>query len=55
MHMDVFATLLKQLEAKLLDKFFELEQNYADPKTRSFVVAHSRPRATTCRQAPISS
>lgn len=32
MHMDVLATLLKELEAKLLDKFFEIEQNYNDPK-----------------------
>lgn len=39
MHMDVLATLLKQLEAKLLDKFFEFEQNYADPKTQAQFLA----------------
>ena len=32
MHMDVLATLLKELESKQLDKFFEIEQNYNDPK-----------------------
>lgn len=32
MHMDVLASLLKELEAKSLDKFFEIEQNYNDPK-----------------------
>lgn len=31
MHMDVLALLLKELEARSLDKFFEIEQNYADP------------------------
>ena len=35
MHMDVLATLLKELEAKSLDKFFEIEQNYNDPKIQS--------------------
>lgn len=28
MHMDVLASLLKELESKSLDKFFEIEQNY---------------------------
>ncbi|SGZ50243.1 CIC11C00000005033 [Sungouiella intermedia] len=32
MHMDVLASLLKELEARSLDKFFEIEQNYNDPK-----------------------
>lgn len=35
MHMDVLASLLKELEARLLDKFFEIEQNYADPKVQA--------------------
>lgn len=35
MHMDVLATLLKELEAKKLDKFFEIEQNYSDPKVQT--------------------
>ena len=35
MHMDVLATLLKELEAKNLDKFFEIEQNYANPNVRT--------------------
>ncbi|CUM46973.1 unnamed protein product [Debaryomyces tyrocola] len=35
MHMDVLATLLKELEAKSLDKFFEIEQNYNNPKIQS--------------------
>lgn len=34
MHMDVLASLLKELEARNLDKFFEIEQNYSDPKTQ---------------------
>lgn len=34
MHMDVLASLLKELEAKSLDKFFEIEQNYNDPKVQ---------------------
>lgn len=32
MHMDVLASLLKELESKSLDKFFEIEQNYSNPK-----------------------
>ncbi|CAK7901404.1 protein Sly1p [[Candida] anglica] len=39
MHMDVLATLLKELEAKSLDKFFEIEQNYNDPKIQSQFLA----------------
>lgn len=35
MHMDVLATLLKELEAKSLDKFFEIEQNCHDPKIQN--------------------
>lgn len=35
MHMDVLATLLKELEAKSLDKFFEIEQNCNDPKIQN--------------------
>lgn len=35
MHMDVLALLLKELEARSLDKFFEIEQNYSDPKVQS--------------------
>lgn len=34
MHMDVLASLLKELEARSLDKFFEIEQNYTDPKVQ---------------------
>lgn len=34
MHMDVLASLLKELEAKSLDKFFEIEQNYNNPKVQ---------------------
>lgn len=34
MHMDVLAALLKELEAKNLDKFFEIEQSYSDPKVQ---------------------
>ncbi|CAH6722912.1 protein Sly1p [[Candida] jaroonii] len=32
MHMDVLASLLKELESKSLDKFFEVETNYNNPK-----------------------
>lgn len=35
MHMDVLASLLKELEARSLDKFFEIEQNCADPKVQN--------------------
>ncbi|OBA20603.1 Sec1-like protein [Metschnikowia bicuspidata var. bicuspidata NRRL YB-4993] len=35
MHMDVLASLLKELEARSLDKFFEVEQNYSNPKVQS--------------------
>lgn len=35
MHMDVLASLLKELEARSLDKFFEIEQNYSDPKVQN--------------------
>lgn len=35
MHMDVLATLLKELEAKNLDKFFEIEQNYNNPRVQA--------------------
>lgn len=35
MHMDVLALLLKELEARSLDKFFEIEQNCADPKVQA--------------------
>lgn len=35
MHMDVLASLLKELEARSLDKFFEIEQNYSDPKVQA--------------------
>lgn len=35
MHMDVLASLLKELEARSLDKFFEIEQNCADPKIQA--------------------
>lgn len=35
MHMDVLASLLKELEAKSLDKFFEIEQNFNDPKIQN--------------------
>lgn len=35
MHMDVLASLLKELEARSLDKFFEIEQNYSDPKIQT--------------------
>lgn len=35
MHMDVLASLLKELEARSLDKFFEIEQNYNDPKIQA--------------------
>lgn len=32
MHMDVLASLLNELEARSLDKFFEIEQSFNDPK-----------------------
>ncbi|GEQ71209.1 hypothetical protein JCM33374_g4890 [Metschnikowia sp. JCM 33374] len=35
MHMDVLASLLKELEARSLDKFFEVEQNFNNPKVQS--------------------
>lgn len=35
MHMDVLASLLKELEARSLDKFFEIEQNFNNPKIQS--------------------
>lgn len=35
MHMDVLASLLKELEARSLDKFFEVEQNYSNPKVQN--------------------
>lgn len=35
MHMDVLGSLLKELEAKTLDKFFEIEQSFSDPKVQS--------------------
>lgn len=35
MHMDVLASLLKELEARSLDKFFEIEQNCSNPKVQS--------------------
>ncbi|EGV62960.1 Vesicle trafficking between the ER and Golgi [Yamadazyma tenuis] len=35
MHMDVLASLLKELEAKSLDRFFELEQSYNNPKVQA--------------------
>ena len=35
MHMDVLASLLKELEARSLDKFFEIEQNCMDPKVQN--------------------
>lgn len=35
MHMDVLASLLKELEARSLDKFFEIEQNFSNPKVQS--------------------
>lgn len=35
MHMDVLASLLKQLEARALDKFFEVEQNAANAKVHA--------------------
>lgn len=35
MHMDVLALLLKELEARGLDKFFEVEQNCANPKAQA--------------------
>lgn len=35
MHMDVLAALLEELKARLLDKFFEIEQNYADSKVQA--------------------
>ncbi|KAK6455303.1 vesicle trafficking protein Sly1 [Scheffersomyces xylosifermentans] len=33
MHMDILAALINELQAKNLDKFFEIEQNANDPKT----------------------
>ncbi|KAM9931962.1 hypothetical protein OXX80_008397 [Metschnikowia pulcherrima] len=39
MHMDVLASLLKELEARSLDKFFEVEQNVANPKVQSEFLA----------------
>lgn len=35
MHMDVLGSLLKELEARTLDKFFEIEQGFLDPKVQS--------------------
>lgn len=35
MHMDVLASLLKELEARSLDKFFEVEQNFSNPKVQT--------------------
>lgn len=35
MHMDVLASLLKELEARSLDKFFEIEQNFSNPKIQN--------------------
>ncbi|EGW35779.1 uncharacterized protein SPAPADRAFT_58985, partial [Spathaspora passalidarum NRRL Y-27907] len=32
MHMDILAALIDELQAKNLDKFFEIEQNASDPK-----------------------
>lgn len=32
MHMDILAALISELQAKTLDKFFEIEQNANDPK-----------------------
>lgn len=34
MHMDILASLLSELQARNLDKFFEIEQNYNNPKTQ---------------------
>lgn len=34
MHMDILASLLAELQAKNLDKFFEIEQNFSNPKTQ---------------------
>lgn len=34
MHMDVLASLLKELESKALDKFFEIEQNLSNPQVQ---------------------
>lgn len=35
MHMDVLASLLKELEARSLDRFFEIEQSFNDPKLQA--------------------
>lgn len=35
MHMDVLASLLKELEARSLDRFFEVEQNFGNPKVQT--------------------
>lgn len=35
MHMDVLGSLLKELQARTLDKFFEIEQGFLDPKVQS--------------------
>ncbi|EAZ63254.2 Vesicle trafficking protein Sly1 (Sec1 family) [Scheffersomyces stipitis CBS 6054] len=35
MHMDILAALINELQAKSLDKFFEIEQNASDPKIES--------------------
>ncbi|KAI0461374.1 hypothetical protein LJB42_001042 [Komagataella kurtzmanii] len=34
MHMKVLASLLQELESKSLDSYFEIEQNYKDPKNQ---------------------
>ncbi len=50
-----FLPLLKQLERPLPDKFFEFEQNYADPKTQAlWRCCAPRPRAPTEHLSPIS-
>ena len=32
MHMDILSSLINELQAKNLDKYFEIEQNATDPK-----------------------